>query len=96
MGLGYALTEDYPLVNSVPQAKYNTLGLFKSVNVPDIETIIVERNFDCDLACGTKGVGELATIPTAPATQGAYYKFDKNFRTKLPMKKTPYTKKKRK
>lgn len=96
MGLGYALTEDYPLVNSVPQAGYNTLGLFKSVNVPDIETIIVEKKFDAKLACGTKGVGELATIPTAPAVQGAYYKFDGIFRNRLPMEKTPYTKKKRK
>ncbi len=96
MGLGYALTEDYPLINSVPQAKYSNLGLFKSVDVPDIETIIVERDFDSDLACGTKGVGELAAIPTAPATQGAYYKFDGRFRDKLPMEKTPYAKKKRK
>jgi len=96
MGLGYALTEDYPLIDSVPQAQYNTLGLFKSVHVPDIETIIVERDFDSDLACGTKGVGELATIPTAPATQGAYYAFDGRFRNRLPMENTPYTKKKRK
>lgn len=96
MGLGYALTEDYPLINSVPQVKYSKLGLFKSSDVPDIETIIVERDFDADLACGTKGVGELATIPTAPATQGAYYRFDGRFRHKLPLEQTPYTKKKRK
>ena len=63
---------------------------YKSVNVPEIETIIVERDFDSDLACGTKGVGELATIPTAPATQGAYYMFDGRFRNTLPMEKTPY------
>ncbi|MGL1957555.1 MAG: selenium-dependent xanthine dehydrogenase [Colwellia sp.] len=93
MGLGYALTEDYPLVNSVPKATYKSLGLFKSVDVPDIETIIVERDFVADIAHGTKGVGELATIPTAPATQGAYYVFDGKFRTKLPMQETPYTKK---
>ncbi|NQU65471.1 MAG: selenium-dependent xanthine dehydrogenase, partial [SAR324 cluster bacterium] len=93
MGLGYALTEDYPLINSVPQAKYSSLGLFKSVDVPDIETIIVERDFEADIACGAKGVGELAAIPTAPATQGAYYKFDGMFRNKLPLEQTPYTKK---
>ncbi|MCF6248246.1 MAG: selenium-dependent xanthine dehydrogenase [Desulfobacula sp.] len=92
MGLGYALTEDYPLIDSVPQAKYNTLGLFNSVHVPDIETIIVERDFNSDPAFGTKGVGELATIPTAPATQGAYYKFDGKFRNRLPMENTPYSK----
>ncbi len=95
MGLGYALTEDYPLIDSVPQATYNRLGIFKSVDVPDIETIIVVREFDAEIAHGTKGVGELATIPTAPATQGAYYAFDGKFRNKLPMEDTPYTKKKR-
>ena len=95
MGLGYALTEDYPLINSVPQVTYKGLGLFKAMDVPDIETLIVERDFDAEIAHGTKGVGELATIPTAPATQGAYYAFDRNFRTKLPMQETPYTKKKK-
>ena len=95
MGLGYALTEDYPLINSVPQVTYKGLGLFKSLDVPDIDTIIVEREFEAEIAHGTKGVGELATIPTAPATQGAYYAFDGNFRTKLPMEETPYTKKKK-
>tara|TARA_R110001583_G_scaffold8952_6_gene42288 strand:+ start:7055 stop:9652 length:2598 start_codon:yes stop_codon:yes gene_type:complete len=95
MGLGYALTEDYPLINSVPQVTYKGLGLFKALDVPDIETIIVERDFEAQIAHGTKGVGELATIPTAPATQGAYYAFDRSFRTKLPMEDTPYTKKKK-
>lgn len=95
MGLGYALTEDYPLVNSVPKVTYKGLGLFKSSEVPDIETIIVERDFVVDIAHGTKGVGELATIPTAPATQGAYYVFDGKFRTKLPMEETAYSKKKK-
>lgn len=95
MGLGYALTEDYPLVNCVPQVTYKGLGLFKTMDMPDIETIIVERDFVAELAHGTKGVGELATIPTAPATQGAYYVFDGKFRTKLPMQETAYSKKKK-
>ena len=30
MGLGYAFTEDYPLNNSVPIAKFGTLGLFRA------------------------------------------------------------------
>ncbi|MEI6893782.1 MAG: selenium-dependent xanthine dehydrogenase [Colwellia sp.] len=93
MGLGYALTEDYPLINAVPQVTYKGLRLFKSVDTPEIETIIVERDFEADIAQGTKGVGELATIPTAPATQGAYYAFDGKFRVTLPMQDTPYTKK---
>lgn len=95
MGLGYALTEDYPLENCVPKVTYKGLGLFKSVEVPEIETIIVEREFEAEIAHGTKGVGELATIPTAPAAQGAYYALDGNFRSKLPMPDTAYSKKKK-
>lgn len=91
MGLGYALTEDYPLEESVPKAKFGTLGLFRSTMVPEIETIIVEKN-NIDLAYGAKGVGEITCIPTAPAMQGAYYNFDSIFRTKLPLEKTFYKK----
>ncbi len=93
MGLGYALTEDYPLVNSVPQARFGTLGLFKAPAVPEIETILVEKNKE-DLAYGAKGIGEITTIPTAPAVQNAYYVLDGEFRTKLPLENTYYKKKK--
>jgi len=41
-----------------------------------------------------KGVGELTTIPTAPACQNAYYRYDGIFRTSLPLEDTPYQKKK--
>ena len=93
MGLGYALTEDYPLIDAVPQVTFKGLRLFKAHDMPETETIIVARDFDAQVAHGTKGVGELATIPTAPATQGAYYAFDGKFRTQLPMTETPYSKK---
>jgi len=43
-------------------------------------------------AKGAKGVGELATVPTAPACQGAYYKLDGVFRTRLPLENTFYRK----
>ena len=43
MSLGYALTEAYPLQNSVPTAKFGTLGFFKATEIPRIETIIVGR-----------------------------------------------------
>ncbi len=91
MGLGYALTEDYPLINSVPKAKFGTLGLFKSKDIPEIKTIIIEKNTS-DLAYGAKGIGEITSIPTAPAVQGAYYKFDGKFRLKLPLEGTFYRK----
>lgn len=92
MGLGYALTEDYPLKDSIPTAKYGTLGLFRANQVPNIESIIIEKNTD-EVAYGAKGIGEIVVIPTAPAVQGAYYKLDGKFRTKLPLSETAYRKK---
>ncbi|MGL4982629.1 MAG: selenium-dependent xanthine dehydrogenase [Treponemataceae bacterium] len=92
MSLGYALTEDFPLKDAIPQAKFGTLGLFRSVNVPPIKTIIIEKNTS-ELAYGAKGVGEITSIPTAPAIQGAYYNFDGIFRTKLPLENTFYRRK---
>ena len=93
MSIGYALTEDYPLENCVPKAKYGTLGLFKSTDIPEVKAIVVEKN-KSELAYGAKGVGEITSIPTAPAIQNAYYVYDKEFRTKLPLINTPYSKKK--
>lgn len=94
MGLGYALTEDFPLKNGVPQAKYGTLGLMRSTQIPDIHAIYVEKEEQLPFAYGAKGIGEIATIPTAPAVQGAYYAMDHVLRTKLPMENTFYKKKK--
>lgn len=94
MGLGYALTEDYPLVDGVPQAKYGTLGLFRAPEVPPMEVIMVQGPGYNKEAYGAKGVGELATIPTAPAVSGAYYALDGVLRSRLPMENTFYRKKK--
>ena len=94
MGLGYALTEDYPLKNSVPTAKFGTLGLLRATAVPEIKAMVIEKNTN-DLSYGAKGVGEITCIPTAPAVQGAYYKFDGVFRTKLPLENAFYKKSKK-
>ena len=92
MSLGYTLTEDYPLVNSVPTARFGTLGLFKATEIPKIESIILGRG-NTSLAYGAKGIGEICSIPTPPAVAGAYYNYDGEFRTKLPISNTPYSKK---
>ena len=92
MGLGYALTEDFPLKDCVPQAKYGTLGLMRSNQIPDIHAIYVEKEELLPFAYGAKGIGEIATIPTAPAVQGAYYAKDHILRTSLPMENTYYKK----
>ena len=93
MGLGYAFTEDFPLKDAVPQAKYGTLGLMRAPQIPDIHAIYVEKEELLPFAYGAKGIGEIATIPTAPAAQGAYYAMDHVLRTKLPMEDTYYSKK---
>jgi CO/xanthine dehydrogenase Mo-binding subunit len=94
MGIGYGLTEDFPLDGGYPKVKYGTLGLLRATDVPEIDTIIVKREVDISNAPahGAKGVGELATIPTAPAIQGAYFRLDGKFRKKLPMEGTFYRK----
>ena len=90
MGLGYAFTEDFPLKDCVPQARFGTLGLLRAHQIPDIHAIYVEKKELLPFAYGAKGIGEIATIPTAPAAQGAYYARDHVLRTSLPMEDTFY------
>ena len=91
MGMGYALTEDWPLKDCVPQARYGTLGLFRAPEIPNIHAIYVEKDELLPVAYGGKGIGEIATIPTAPAVQNAYRAFDGKLRPDLPMVDTPYS-----
>ena len=39
------------------------------------------------------GIGEITSIPTAPAIADAYYRYDGRLRTSLPLENTPYTRK---
>jgi aldehyde oxidoreductase len=93
MSMGYALTEDFPLKDCVPQARYGTLGLLRAPQIPHIEAIYVEKEHLLPVAYGGKGIGEIATIPTAPAVQNAYRRVDGVLRTKLPLEGTPYSRK---
>ena len=90
--MGYALTERYPLDNCKPTAKYGTLGLFRANQIPEIQPIIVEKA-GLNVACGAIGIGEITSIPTAPAIADAYFRKDGVFRTSLPLADTPYSKK---
>lgn len=95
MSFGYGLTEDFPLNKGVPTAKYGTLGLPRSTDMPEIICAIVEKNGP-DLAFGAKGAGEIASVTFAPAVQSAYFRKDGVFRTKLPLEDTFYKKPKAK
>ena len=94
MSMGYALTEDFPLKDCVPQAHFGTLGLLRANQIPHIDAIYVEKEHLLPVAYGGKGIGEIATIPTAPAIQNAYHRVDGVLRTKLPLEGTPYSRKK--
>lgn len=94
MSLGYALTEQYELKDGYPISRYGTLGLFKADKVPEIDPIIVEKP-GVDVGYGAIGIGEITSIPTAPAIAGAYYKWSGDFQTSLPLVNTPYEKKKK-
>ena len=91
MSMGYALTEDFPLKDGVPQVKYGTLGLLRATQIPNIHATYVEKNHLLPVAYGGKGIGEIATIGTAPAIQNAYHRVDGVLRTKLPLEGTPYS-----
>ena len=71
MALGFTLTEHYPLYDCIPSARFGTLGLFRADQVPPIHSILVEKEGQ-DMAFGAIGIGEITTIPTAPAVAGAW------------------------
>ena len=67
MGMGYALTENFITEDGYVRSKYGTLGLLRSTDRPEIEPILVHSEILPGTAFGSKGIGELCTIPTAPA-----------------------------
>ena len=90
MSMGYALREQYPIdENCKPIDKFGKLGLFRAHEIPDIKAIVVDKP-GLDIACGAIGIGEITSIPTAPAIAEAYYQLDGQRRTKLPLVDTPY------
>ncbi len=94
MSMGFALTEQYPIDdNCRPTAKFGTLGLFRANETPEIKAIVIDKP-GLDLANGAIGIGEITSIPTAPAIADAYYRLDGEERNSLPLANTPYARKK--
>lgn len=93
MGLGFALTEDFPVEGGYPKVKFGTIGLMRATDAPPVEVILVQPDRKrAPNAYGAKGVGELCLIPTSPAVSNAYYRLDGKFRTSLPLRETYYKK----
>jgi xanthine dehydrogenase molybdenum-binding subunit len=93
MGLGYALTEDFP---SDPDTGFPTnmtlrsLGILRAKDLPEIDVILVESP-QPNSPYGIKGVGEIGLVPTAGAVAAALHEFDGTWRTQLPMRATSDT-----
>lgn len=92
MSMGFALREKYPIdENCKPIEKFGALGLFRAHEIPEIEAIVIDKP-GLDVAYGAIGIGEITSIPTAPAITDAYYRLDGERRYSLPISGTPYNK----
>ncbi|EOS68935.1 selenium-dependent molybdenum hydroxylase 1 [Lachnospiraceae bacterium MD308] len=90
MSMGYALQESYPIdENCKPTEKYGALRLLRAHEIPEIEPIVIDKP-GLKAACGAIGIGEITSIPTAPAIADAYYRLDGERRYSLPIFGTPY------
>ena len=88
MGLGYALTEDLPLVGGFPKStKLRDCGILRAHETPAITVIGVEVA-DEHGPYGAKGVGEIGLVPTAGAVANALFAHDGLRRRTLPMRRT--------
>ncbi len=87
MGLGYALSEDFPLMNGKPVSlKFKDLGILRANEMPEIEVIGIEES-DKYGPYGAKGIGEIGLVPTAAAVVNALNFFDGKRRMKLPVQR---------
>jgi xanthine dehydrogenase molybdenum-binding subunit len=85
MGLGSALSEDFPCTGGVPESlRLRDLGILGAAETPPVEVILVEVA-DAFGGYGAKGVGEIGLVPTAAAVAGALFAHDGIRRTALPM-----------
>jgi xanthine dehydrogenase molybdenum-binding subunit len=87
MGLGYALTEEFPsdLLGVPTKTTLRSLGILRAKDVPPIEVILVEVPQPRS-PYGIKGVGEIGLVPTAGAVAAALHEADGQWRTTLPMR----------
>ncbi len=88
MGLGYALTEDFPAdpTTGFPtNMTLRSLGILRPKDVPPIDVILVESP-QPDAPYGIKGVGEIGLVPTAGAVAAALHDLDGVWRSTLPMR----------
>ncbi|NIA25665.1 MAG: molybdopterin-dependent oxidoreductase [Gammaproteobacteria bacterium] len=86
MGLGYALSEDFPVDEEARPINMTlrSLGILRAKDMPLVDVIIVEVP-QPNAPYGIKGVGEIGLVPTAPAIAAAMHDRDGVWRSVLPM-----------
>jgi xanthine dehydrogenase molybdenum-binding subunit len=90
MGLGYALSEDFPsdpLTGFPINMTLRSLKILRPKDTPLIDVILVESP-QPNSPYGIKGVGEIGLVPTAGAVAAAFYDLDGTWHTSLPMLKS--------
>jgi aldehyde oxidoreductase len=86
MGLGYALTEDFPMKNGRPVSLLlGKCGVIRAPQMPEVIVIGVEAG-DPHGPFGAKGVGEIGMVPTAAAVANALHAYDGIRRHSLPIR----------
>ena len=63
--------------------------MIRAHEIPEIQAIVIDKP-GLNVACGAIGIGEITSIPTAPAIADAYYRLDGQRRYSLPIFGTPY------
>ena len=86
MGLGYALSEDFPCDDEgrPENMTLRALDIIRPKDMPPIEVILVEAP-QPNSPYGVKGVGEIGLVPTAGAVAAAYHDIDGVWRNQLPI-----------
>ena len=87
MGLGYALSEDFPTDDDGrPTAvTLKKLGILRPKTHRPVDVRLVEVA-QPHAPFGIKGVGEIGLVPTAGAVASALYDLDGEWRAVLPMR----------
>ena len=89
MGLGYALSEDFPTTDGRPDSLLlRDLGIVRAKDMPKVDVILIEIPDEVG-GYGAKGVGEIGCVATAGAVAGALHSYDGLRRFHLPMDDAP-------
>jgi aldehyde oxidoreductase len=87
MGLGYALSEEFPADDHGRPLHLGLgpLGILRARDMPAVQTILLEHP-QPGSPYGIKGIGEIGSVPTAPAVAAALHARDGRWRNRLPLR----------